>query len=199
MLGSQTKSTWWEYIFEISAWNNLPCEYRDSFRTPTALWEMGGNLCLQLLNFLSYMDRLPWSACCMCCTNWYDTFTCNHLVFHWCGYNKYLVANPNVRYKKFVVQFYISLLSHLIVEKIAQTSGQEWGVGGIYIDCYVIYFAEWCFFPSFSIIPTAFFATTLIFVCFTLCALWAEQRAFLYLGGKTSVAMYIHVVLSITD
>ena len=62
---------------------------------------MGGNLYLQLLNFPSYMDRLPWSACCMCCTNWCDMFTCNHLVFHWCGYNKYLIAKPNVRYKKY--------------------------------------------------------------------------------------------------
>ena len=36
-----------------------------------------------------------------------------------------------------------------------------------------------------SIIPTAFFATMLIFVCFTLSALWAEQRTYLYLGGET--------------
>lgn len=38
-----------------------------------------------------------------------------------------------------------------------------------------------------SIIPTAFFATTLIFVCFTLSALWAEQRTYLYLGGESTV------------
>jgi hypothetical protein len=35
----------------------------------------------------------------------------------------------------------------------------------------------------FSIVPTAFFFTTLIFVCFTLSALWAEERSYLYLGG----------------
>lgn len=34
-----------------------------------------------------------------------------------------------------------------------------------------------------TIISTAFFATTLIFICFTLSALWAEQRSFLYMGG----------------
>lgn len=34
-----------------------------------------------------------------------------------------------------------------------------------------------------SIISTAFFATTLIFICFTVSALWAEERSFLYLGG----------------
>jgi len=37
---------------------------------------------------------------------------------------------------------------------------------------------------SFSIITTAFFATCLIFLCFTLSALWAEERSFLYLGGN---------------
>ncbi|EDV26930.1 putative Bax inhibitor 1 [Trichoplax sp. H2] len=34
-----------------------------------------------------------------------------------------------------------------------------------------------------SIIPTAFLATTLIFVGFTLSALWAEERKYLYMGG----------------
>lgn len=34
-----------------------------------------------------------------------------------------------------------------------------------------------------SIVTTAFLATTLIFVCFTLSALWAEERSYLYLGG----------------
>ena len=42
-------------------------------------------------------------------------------------------------------------------------------------------------FYFYSIIPTAFFATTLIFVCFTLSALWAEQRTYLYLGGEPTV------------
>ena len=40
-------------------------------------------------------------------------------------------------------------------------------------------------FVQCSIVPTAFLSTTLIFVCFTLSALWAEQRKFLYLGGET--------------
>ena len=49
-----------------------------------------------------------------------------------------------------------------------------------------------------SIIPTAFFATTLIFVCFTLSALWAEERTYLYLGGMAfvvfSVGFKVHVL-----
>ncbi len=34
-----------------------------------------------------------------------------------------------------------------------------------------------------SIVPTAFLATCLIFVCFTLSSLWAKERSYLYLGG----------------
>eukprot|EP00111_Clytia_hemisphaerica_P018580 TCONS_00054944-protein len=34
-----------------------------------------------------------------------------------------------------------------------------------------------------SIVTTAFFATCVIFICFTLSALWAEERTYLYLGG----------------
>lgn len=34
-----------------------------------------------------------------------------------------------------------------------------------------------------SIIPTAFLGTCVIFVCFTLAALYSERRSFLYLGG----------------
>jgi len=34
-----------------------------------------------------------------------------------------------------------------------------------------------------SIITTAFFATCLIFICFSLSALWADERSYLYLGG----------------
>eukprot|EP00118_Oscarella_pearsei_P024591 m.306369 g.306369 ORF g.306369 m.306369 type:complete len:239 (+) comp41189_c0_seq1:75-791(+) len=34
-----------------------------------------------------------------------------------------------------------------------------------------------------SIIPTAFLSTCVVFVSFTLSALWAEKRSFLYLGG----------------
>lgn len=34
-----------------------------------------------------------------------------------------------------------------------------------------------------TIVSTAFFASTLIFVCFSLSALWADDRSFLYMGG----------------
>ena len=34
-----------------------------------------------------------------------------------------------------------------------------------------------------SIIPTAFLGTCVIFVCFSLAALYSERRAWLYLGG----------------
>lgn len=34
-----------------------------------------------------------------------------------------------------------------------------------------------------QIIVTAFFASTLIFVCFSLSALWSQRRSYLYLGG----------------
>lgn len=50
-----------------------------------------------------------------------------------------------------------------------------------------------------SIVPTAFFATTLIFVCFTLSALWAEQRTFLYLGGTLMSALTIMMFLSLAN
>ena len=35
-----------------------------------------------------------------------------------------------------------------------------------------------------SIVPTAFMATTVIFVCFSLVALYAQRRAYLFLLGK---------------
>ncbi|XP_015752790.1 PREDICTED: probable Bax inhibitor 1 [Acropora digitifera] len=50
-----------------------------------------------------------------------------------------------------------------------------------------------------SIIPTAFFATTLVFVCFTLSALWAEQRTYLYLGGTLLSGLSILCFLSIVN
>mmetsp|Transcript_79235 Transcript_79235/g.124972 ORF Transcript_79235/g.124972 Transcript_79235/m.124972 type:complete len:239 (-) Transcript_79235:395-1111(-) len=50
-----------------------------------------------------------------------------------------------------------------------------------------------------SIIPTAFFATTLIFVCFTLSALWAEQRTYLYLGGTLMSGLSILFCLSLVN
>ena len=42
-------------------------------------------------------------------------------------------------------------------------------------------------FSFFSIVPTAFFATCLIFACFSLSALWAKERSYLYLGGKYKI------------
>ncbi|XP_070569540.1 probable Bax inhibitor 1 [Ptychodera flava] len=48
-----------------------------------------------------------------------------------------------------------------------------------------------------SIISTAFMATTLIFVCFSLSALWAEQRAFLYLGGTLFSGLSLLLLLSL--
>ncbi|WP_395239315.1 Bax inhibitor-1 family protein, partial [Salmonella sp. s54412] len=42
-----------------------------------------------------------------------------------------------------------------------------------------------------SIVPTAFFNTTMIFVCFSLSALWAEQRSFLYMGGMLGSGLMI--------
>nr|XP_058956950.1 bax inhibitor 1-like [Pocillopora verrucosa] len=50
-----------------------------------------------------------------------------------------------------------------------------------------------------SIIPTAFFATTLIFVCFTLSALWAEERKFLYLGGTLMSCLSMLCFLSLAN
>ncbi len=41
-----------------------------------------------------------------------------------------------------------------------------------------------------SIIPTAFLSTCVIFVCFTLTALYSERRAWLYLGGKSCTPIY---------
>lgn len=41
-----------------------------------------------------------------------------------------------------------------------------------------------CPFPPYSIIPTAFLGTAVIFSCFSLSALFAKRRAYLYLGGK---------------
>lgn len=36
----------------------------------------------------------------------------------------------------------------------------------------------------YSIVPTAFLATSVIFASFTLVALWTERRSLLYLGGS---------------
>lgn len=37
---------------------------------------------------------------------------------------------------------------------------------------------------SLSIIATAFMGTSVIFVCFTLSALYAKRRSYLFLGGE---------------
>ena len=42
-----------------------------------------------------------------------------------------------------------------------------------------------------QIISTAFFASALIFVCFSLTALWADDRSYLYLGGTLMSALSI--------
>jgi len=42
-----------------------------------------------------------------------------------------------------------------------------------------------------QIVSTAFFASALIFVCFSLTALWAEERSYLYLGGSLMSALSI--------
>jgi len=42
-----------------------------------------------------------------------------------------------------------------------------------------------------QIISTAFFASALIFVCFSLTALWAEERSYLYLGGSLMSALSV--------
>lgn len=42
-----------------------------------------------------------------------------------------------------------------------------------------------------QIISTAFFASALIFVCFSLTSLWAEKRSYLYLGGSLMSALSI--------
>ncbi|CAB4044226.1 Bax inhibitor 1, partial [Paramuricea clavata] len=49
------------------------------------------------------------------------------------------------------------------------------------------------------IVPTAFFFTTLIFVCFTLSALWAEERSYLYLGGLLGSGVTILLVSSLVN
>lgn len=40
------------------------------------------------------------------------------------------------------------------------------------------------YYVTYSIVPTAFMATGLIFVCFTMASLMTNDRKFLYLGGK---------------
>lgn len=42
----------------------------------------------------------------------------------------------------------------------------------------------WKLFVSISIIVTAFLGTSMIFACFTLSALYAKRRSYLFLGGK---------------
>ncbi|XP_057304475.1 probable Bax inhibitor 1 isoform X2 [Hydractinia symbiolongicarpus] len=47
-----------------------------------------------------------------------------------------------------------------------------------------------------TIVSTAFFASCLIFVCFSLSALWAEDRSYLYLGGTLFSGVSIMMLLS---
>lgn len=46
-----------------------------------------------------------------------------------------------------------------------------------------------------SIIVTAFMGTSAIFICFTLSALYAKRRSYLFLGGKGSLLMLWHSLL----
>jgi len=50
-----------------------------------------------------------------------------------------------------------------------------------------------------TIISTAFFATALIFVCFSLTALWAEERSYLYLGGSLMSGLSIMCLMGLMN
>lgn len=50
-----------------------------------------------------------------------------------------------------------------------------------------------------SIVPTAFLATCLIFVCFTLSALLAKERSYLYLGGMLSSCLTVMCLLGLAN
>ncbi|KAJ8258224.1 hypothetical protein GJAV_G00194540 [Gymnothorax javanicus] len=50
-----------------------------------------------------------------------------------------------------------------------------------------------------SIIVTAFLATSVIFVCFTLSALYARRRAYLFLGGALMSALSILLLVSLLN
>lgn len=50
-----------------------------------------------------------------------------------------------------------------------------------------------------TIVTTAFFASCLIFVCFSLSALWAEDRSFLYMGGTLLSCVSILAMLGLAN
>lgn len=50
-----------------------------------------------------------------------------------------------------------------------------------------------------SIVPTAFLATCLIFACFSLSALWAKERSYLYLGGILMSSLTVMCFLGLAN
>lgn len=50
-----------------------------------------------------------------------------------------------------------------------------------------------------TIVPTAFFASALIFVCFSLCALLAEDRSYLYLGGSLMSGLSVLAIMGLMN
>jgi FtsH-binding integral membrane protein len=50
-----------------------------------------------------------------------------------------------------------------------------------------------------SIVPTAFLGTASVFGCFSACAIFAERRSFLYLGGLLSSALSLMFTMSLIN
>jgi FtsH-binding integral membrane protein len=50
-----------------------------------------------------------------------------------------------------------------------------------------------------SIVPTALFATSIIFLCFTISTMFADQRQYLYLGGTLMSLLSSLLILSLVN